>query len=143
MISIKPFTYKPDEYEAEKASNSYLMSMVALIAGLPFPIINLIATVIFYVGNRKGSYFVRWHCTQSLLTQFSLIVMNSVGLWWTISIIFGSESFTNKYISYILVIFIFNLAEFIATIYSAIKVRKGIHVEWWIFNDLTNLICKP
>jgi len=143
MISIKPFTYKPDEYEAEKASNSYLMSMVALIAGLPFPIINLIATVIFYVGNRKGSYFVRWHCTQSLLTQFSLIVMNSVGFWWTISIIFGSESFTNKYISYILVIFIFNLAEFIATIYSAIKVRKGIHVEWWIFNDLTNLICKP
>ncbi|MDP1993761.1 MAG: hypothetical protein Q8K40_00805, partial [Ignavibacteria bacterium] len=63
MISIKPFTYKPDEYEAEKASNSYLMSMVALIAGLPLPIINLIATVIFYVGNRKGSYFVRWHCT--------------------------------------------------------------------------------
>lgn len=143
MISIKQFTYKPDEYEAEKASNSYLMSMVALIAGLPLPIINLIATVIFYVGNRKGSYFVRWHCTQSLLTQFSLIVMNSVGFWWTISIIFGSESITNKYISYILVIFIFNLAEFIVTIYSAIKVRKGIHVEWWIFNDLTNLICKP
>ncbi len=143
MISTKPFTYKPNEYEAEKASNSYLMSMVALIAGMPLPIINLIATGIFYLGNRKGTYFVRWHCTQALLTQFSLIVMNSVGFWWTISIILGSDSITNKYISYILAIFIFNIAEFVATIYSAIKVRNGVHIEWWIINDLTNLICKP
>lgn len=143
MISTKTFSYTPNEYEAEKASNSYLMSMVALIAGMPLPIINLVASAIFYLGNRKGTYFVRWHCTQALLTQFSLLLTNSIGFWWTISIIFGSESITNKYISYIITIFIFNLAEFIATIYSAIKVRKGIHVEWWIFNDLTNLICKP
>ena len=143
MISIKQFTYKPNEYEAEKASNSYLMSMVALIAGLPLPIINLVASAIFYLGNRKGTYFVRWHCTQALLTQFSLILMNSVGFWWTISIVIGSESITNKYISYFITIFLFNLAEFVATIYSAIKVRNGIHIEWWIFNDLTNLICKP
>ena len=47
-------------------------------------IINLLATLIFYLGNRKGTYFVRWHCTQALLSQLSLLFMNSFGFWWTI-----------------------------------------------------------
>ena len=38
---------------------------------------------------------------------------------------------------------IFNVVEFIATIYTAIATRKGIHVEWWLYGNLTNLICKP
>lgn len=137
------FSYQPGEHEAEKASNSYLMSLIAAIAGLPLPIINLIATFIFFMGNRKGTYFVRWHCTQALLSQFSLLFINSFGFWWSISIIFGSETLSNEYIAYMITAFIFNLTEFIATIYTAIKTRKGQHVEWWFYGDLTNLICKP
>jgi uncharacterized Tic20 family protein len=142
MIAVKDFSYKPTEHEAEKASNSYLMSLIALIAGLPLPIINLIATVVFYIGNRKGTFFVRWHCTQALVSQLSLIFINSAAFWWTISILFGPEPISNKYISYIMAAFIFNVVEFVATIYTAINTRKGIHVEWWFYGDLTNLICK-
>ena len=118
------------------------MSLIALIAGLPLPIINLIATLIFYVGNRKGTYFVRWHCTQALLSQLSMLFINSFGFWRTISIIFTDEIITSKYIAYIIVALFFNLTEFIATIYTAIQTRKGIHVEWWFYGNLTNLICK-
>jgi uncharacterized Tic20 family protein len=143
MITVSQFYYLPSEHEAEKASNSYLMSLIALIAGLPFPIINLLATFIFYLGNRKGSYFVRWHCTQALLSQFSLLFINSYGFWWTISIIFTGDMISNSYIAYMLTAFGFNLAEFIATIYTAIQTRKGIHVSWWFYGDLTNSICKP
>ena len=143
MIKITYFSYPPGEHEAEKASNSYLMSLIAAIAGLPLPIINLIATFIFFMGNRKGTYFVRWHCTQALLSQFSLLFINSFGFWWSISIIFGPETLSNEYIAYMITAFIFNLTEFIATIYTAIKTRKGQHVEWWFYGDLTNLICKP
>ena len=143
MISESVFNYKPHEHEAEKASNSYLMSLIAIIAGLPLPIINLIATLVFYVSNKKGTYFVRWHCTQALLSQFSLLFINSIGFWWTISIIFGSETISNNYISYIMAVFVFNVADLIATIYTAINVRKGIHVEWWFYGPLTNLTCKP
>lgn len=142
MINVTNFVYKPGEHEAEKASNSYLMSLIALIAGLPLPIINLIATLIFYLGNRKGTYFVRWHCTQALLSQMSVLIMNSYGFWWTISILFGSQSVTNNYLAYIITAIIFNLTEFIATIYTAIQTRKGIHVEWWFYGSLSNLICK-
>ena len=140
---MRTFAYEPGEHEAEKASNSYLMSLIAVIAGLPLPIINLLATLIFYLGNRKGTYFVRWHCTQALLSQASLLFINSYGFWWTISIIFSSEEITSKYVAYILTAFVFNLTEFIVTVYTAIQTRKGIHVQWWFYGTLTNLICKP
>jgi hypothetical protein len=142
MIFSPKFQYTPGEHEAEKASNSYIMSLIAIMGGLPLPIINLIATLFFYLGNRKGTYFVRWHCTQALLSQFFLLPFNSVGFWWTISIIFSHEMISSNYIAYIITLFIFNLVEFIGTIYSAIVTRKGEHVEWWFIGDLTNIICK-
>lgn len=142
MIHVTKFSYEPGEHESEKASNSYLMSLIALIAGLPLPIVNLIATLIFYIGNRKGTYFVRWHCTQALLSQLSVLFINSFGFWWSISILFTEEIITTNYIAYMITALIFNLIEFVATIYTAIQTRKGIHVEWWFYGDLTDLICK-
>ena len=142
MINTAKFDYVPTEHEAEKASNSYLMSLIALIVGLPLPIINLIATLMFYVGNRKGTYFVRWHCTQALLSQLSMLLINSYGFWWTVSIIFTDETITDNYIAYLITALIFNLTEFIATIYTAVQTRKGIHISWWFYGSLTNLICK-
>jgi uncharacterized Tic20 family protein len=142
MIETQNFENKPGEHEAEKASNSYLMSVIALMVGLPLPIINLIATLIFFFGNRKATYFVRWHCTQVLLSQFSVLIINSFGFAWTMKVIFSGEQITSNYIAYIFTILIFNLIEFIVTIATAIKTRKGIHVQWWFYGGLTNLICK-
>lgn len=142
MIQKKKFSYEPGEHEAESASSSYLMSLIAIVVGLPLPIINLIATLVFYLGNRKSTYFVRWHCTQALLSQLSMLFINSLGFWWTISIIFADEVVTNQYIAYIIVVLAFNLAEFVATIYTAVQTRKGIHIEWWFYGALTNMLCK-
>ena len=140
---IYPFTYKPHEDEAEKASNSYLMALIALMLGLPMPVINLIATAAFYLGNRKGSYFVRWHCTQALAAQFLFLFINSSGLYWTISILTGSRQLSNLYIAYMFTAILFNLVEFILTMYTAIKVRKGLHVDWWLFGTFANAVTKP
>ena len=142
MITNVKFLYNPGEDESEKASNSYLMSLMAVIAGLPLPIINLIATGIFFVGNIKGTYFVRWHCIQALISQLFLLFINGFGFWWTMTIIFADRSITNDYIAYIIAIVLSNLFDFIATAYSAIQTRKGIHVEWWFYGALTNLICR-
>ena len=141
MAYISTFAYKPNDHESEKASNSYLMSVIALIAGLPLPIINLLATAVYYLSNRKGTYFVRWHCTQALLSQVLLVVMNSVAFWWTIGIFFKDYVPNNTYISYIITVLLFNLGEFILTIYAAVNTRKGKHVMWWFFGPLTDLIC--
>jgi uncharacterized membrane protein len=143
MTQETTFSYNPTEHEREKASNSYLMSLVAVIAGLPLPIINLLATLFFYIGNRKSTYFVRWHCIQALLSQLVLLFANSYSFWWTVSILFTDEKATNNYFAYLFTVILFNITEFISTIYLAINTRKGKHVELWFFGPLTNLICKP
>ncbi len=143
MITELRLDTLPTEHEAEKASNSYLMSLVALIGGLPLPIVNLIATFFFFVANRRGTYFVRWHCTQALLSQVSLIFVNGFGFWWTMSIIFGDRSWSNAYFAYIFTLLLFNLIEFIATVFSAVQTRKGIQVEWWLYGEITHRLVKP
>jgi hypothetical protein len=142
LQNMSKFPTKPTEHEAEKASNSYLMSLVALVAGLPIPIINLFATFAFYLANRKSTYFVRWHCTQALFSQLCILGLNSASFWWTMSILFGGESVSNEYFAYLFTVIIVNLVEFASTIYAAIQVRKGIHVEIFFFSGLTNLICR-
>lgn len=142
MNPEQKFNYKISEPELEKASNSYVMSLMAVMVGLPMPIVNLLATLFFYVGNRKQTYFVRWHCMQALLSQASVLLVNSYGFWWSISIIFTDDTITNKYIAYMLTAFIFNVSEFILTIYTAVKTRKGEHISWWFYGGLTDLICK-
>lgn len=138
------FSYQPDDAEAEKASNSYLMSLVAIMVGFPLPIINLMATLFFYIANRKSSYFVRWHCIQALLSQFSLFIVNSIGFWWTVSVLIKEdEHVSNPYLAYIITVFIFNVLELAMTISAAIKTRKGMHVSWYFYGPLTQMICKP
>jgi len=142
MISNATFYYRPNESELERASNSYLMSLVAVIGGLPLPILNLLASIFFYLGNRKSTPFVKWHCTQNLLSQFGLFFLNSTGFWWTVSIVFDDEKVTNYYVGYMITLVLFNLVEFISTIILASKTRKGIHAELFLFSDLTNLMIK-
>ena len=142
MISTSTFYYRPNESELERASNSYLMSLVAVIGGLPLPILNLLASIFFYLGNRKSTPFVKWHCTQNLLSQFGLFFLNSTGFWWTVSIVFDDEKVTNYYVGYMITLVLFNLVEFISTIILASKTRKGIHAELFLFSDLTNLMIK-
>lgn len=141
MMHTESFIYPPGEHETERASHAYLMSLVAIIAGMPLPIINLAATLIFYFGNLRSTYFVRWHCTQALLSQLSLLFINSYGFWWTVSIIFTEASVSAGYIAYITFLLCINLIELYATVYTAIQVRKGIHVRWWVYGWVADGVC--
>lgn len=143
MTTLPSSISNHNDYDNEKASNSYLMAVIAIMVGLPFPIINLVATFIFFMGNKKGNLFVRWHCTQALFSQLLIVIMNSVGFSWTMTILFGSNEVSNGYIGYMITIFLFNLYEFIITINAAIVTRKGKHVEWWLFGPLTNIAIQP
>jgi len=131
------------EGEYEAASNSYLMSMGVIMVGLPFPLINLIATFFFYFANRKRAYFIRWHCTQALISQIPLFITNAILFWWTIYVLLGIIPFSSLYFAYLFTVILFNIVEYVATIVTAIKVRKGENVEWYLFGGLTHLICKP
>ena len=50
---------------------------------------------------------------------------------------------SNQYFAYIFAVIIFNLLEIFSTIYAAVQTRKGKHVQFLFFGNITNLICKP
>ncbi|MDG5767899.1 DUF4870 domain-containing protein [Balneolales bacterium ANBcel1] len=143
MLYHTEFPYSPDDTEREKASNSYLISLIAIIAGAPMPFVNLLATLIFYLGNRKGAYFTRWHCTQAMMSQITLFFVNAAAVGWTVHIFIGGGTLTNVYIAYLITALLVNLIEFVMTIYTAIATRRGRHIEWWFWGALANTICKP
>lgn len=130
-----------EEYELEGASNSYLMSVVFLTFAVPLPLINLIATFVFYHANKKNSYFIKWHSIQALLSQVSLFVINSVLFAWAVLLFFKLYAINNYFIAFGITIFLFNTWEFVSTILAAIKTRKGIHVKWFFYGMLTDKIC--
>lgn len=143
IIAFSPREITEDE--REYASNSYLMSLFALFVGLPLPIFNLMATVIFYLGKRRSTPFVKWHCMQALISQLFIFFFNTVAFWWTITYLFFPERFDsdysfNSYFSYILLVLFINGIEIVSTIYTAVQTRKGIHVRWFLFADLTDQI---
>lgn len=145
----------PNEYE--QASNSYIMSLVSVMVGTFIPIVNLVAAIIFYLGSRKSSYFIRWHAIQSALGQAVLIPVNSIAFSWTLKILFtnfdhhygSDESFfienfseaSPYYWIFTGIVLLLNLFEFIVTIHAASQVRKGHNVRWFVLANITDSIC--
>ncbi|RYJ42927.1 DUF4870 domain-containing protein [Flavobacterium beibuense] len=154
--TIQPQAIHPNEYE--QASNGYLMAVVAVMGGLPLPIINLIASFGYYLAKRKASNFIRWHAIQAVLAQLVLVPFNSLAWAWSIGIFIKLEVFehsyddnqhffslfnalTTPYIIYMSFIILFNTFEFFAVIYTAARVRKGHNVRWLLIANITDRLC--
>ena len=160
-MTVKNTTEQIYPHDLEQASNGYLMSLVAIIAGLPLPIVNVLASLIFYISHAKSSYFVRWHGLQALLAQCLVIPFNSLAFAWTLTLLFshtplklfslqGESTLVNDslfgvsliyYGLYVMFVFILNIAEFVATIYTASQVRKGVNVRWFLIANITDSLC--
>ena len=63
MIHTRPFPYKPTDHECERASNSYLMSLMAIIVAYLFPLL-ISWQPYFFHGEQKGNLF----CQVALFT---------------------------------------------------------------------------
>jgi len=132
----------PHEDEKESASGCYIMSLVAVMIGLPMPIINLVATGLFYFLSRRGTYYVRWNTIQALISQVPLFVMNNILFWWTVRILFCFTELSSEYIAYFITVNLYNIYDFIETVRSAIITREGKVHKWYLYGTLTDMICK-
>ena len=123
--------------EKEDAMGAYLMMFAALGAGLPLPIINLIAAVIYYYINKSNSKFVRFHSYQSLISQVPTTLMNAFGIFWAVRIVFSDSWFlTNNFKGYVAMVIAANLIYLIAGIFAAVKARKGQFCYFIFFGKL-------
>ncbi len=131
----------PHEDEKERASSCYVMSLVAVMIGLPMPIINLLATGIFYFMSRRATFFVRWHSIQALVSQVPLFIMNNILFWWTVRVLFSFTDLSSAYIAYFITVNLYNIYDFVETVRSAIVTRKGGTHRWYLYSTITDKIC--
>ncbi len=134
--------YAQREQDAEQASNVYIMSLITFAAGLPLPIINVISTIIFFIGSRRESAFVRWHCMQALLTELITLPLNSIAFWWTVNLVLFEAQITNSYLVYVFLVILLNIVELVAAISAAIRVRKHHDVRWILVSDIADMLVK-
>lgn len=112
--------------EKEDAMGAYLMMFAAIGAGLPLPIINLIASVIYYFVQKKNTRFVRFHSLQSLWSQIPTTLINAGAMYWTLQIfLFDNLEISDMYYGYLGMLIILNLAYFAFSIVGAVKARNG------------------
>src|SRR6187399_986036 len=102
---------QPDELttrEKEDAMGAYLMMFAALGAGLPLPIINLAAAVIYYYINKSSSRFVKFHSYQALIATIPTTLINAGAMYWALHIFFSDWHVTPEFKGYILATVIAN-----------------------------------
>ncbi len=119
--------------EKEDAMGAYLMMFASIGAGLPLPIVNLIASVIYYFINSKKSRFIKFHCYQSLISQLPTTLLNAGLLLSVFQIwIYDNWEFNNNFVGYAIMVGVVNLAYFIISIVGSVKARKG-QMYYFIF----------
>jgi uncharacterized Tic20 family protein len=128
------------EREREEASFAYVMTLMTVMVGLPFPIINLFACLIYFFAQDSKSPFVRYHVFQAVVSQLVLIIINTIAISWTLKVIFSDATINNLYIGYLLAVIITNLCDYAVNIIAAIKARKGKIYHYTFFGTIAYML---
>ena len=130
---------QPDEIEVrvrEDAMGAYLMMFATAALGLPLPILNLVAAIVYYYVNRDKGKFVQFHMLQSLYSQIPVTLLNSGLVAWTIVNFVRDFDFTSNYWGYLIMTGVAGLVYFIFSIVGAVKARKGLFYYFVFFGKI-------
>lgn len=119
--------------EKEDAMGAYLMMFASAGIGLPLPIINLIAALIYYFVNKDKGRFVRFNTLQSFFSQIPVTILNLIAIIWVINIIVNNGIFTDYFKAYVAMAILANLIYFAFSIVGAVKSHKGRFYYFWFF----------
>jgi uncharacterized Tic20 family protein len=125
------------EREREDAMGAYLMMFAAVAIGLPLPIINLIASIIYYFVNRKKSRFIHFHSLQALLSQIPTTVINWVAVIWALTIFIRDDwEANNTFWAYLIFSAACTVIYFVISIIAAYKARQGKMYYFLLFGKM-------
>jgi uncharacterized membrane protein len=119
---------QPDEIperEREDAMAAYLMMFASLAIGLPIPLVNLVASVIYFLVNRKSSLFVAFHSLQALLTHIPVVLLNAGLVGWLVVNLVLKAEFLPGFFWYMFFTILTNLAYIVWSIVALIRAHKG------------------
>ena len=130
---------QPDELtvrEKEDAMGAYLMMFATVAIGIPFPLLNLIAAIIYLYINKNKGRFVHFHSLQSLYSQIPVTLLNAGLVVWFIICLIPDVTFTNEFIAYAIMTGIADIIYLIFSLIAAAKARKGIFYYFVFFGKL-------
>jgi uncharacterized membrane protein len=125
-----------EERVKEDAMGAYFMMFATAALGLPLPILNLIAAVIYYYVNRDKGRFVQFHTLQSLYSQIPVTLLTSGLVVWTIGNFVGDFDFTSLYWGYLVMSGVAVLTYLIFSLIGAVRARKGLFYYFVFFGKL-------
>lgn len=119
---------QPDEVserEKEDAMGAYLMMFAAWGIGLPLPLLNLIAALIYFMVNRKASRFVAFHAHQALTSQVPVSLLNAGLIGWFVGIALTGFHFVPAFFIALIFVGLVNVADIVYSLIATVKARKG------------------
>ncbi len=130
---------QPDEIEVrvkEDAMGAYLMMFATAALGLPLPILNLVAAMVYYFVNRDKGKFVQFHTLQSLYSQIPVTLLNSGLVAWVIVNLVKDFDFSSLFWGYLIMTGVADLIYFIFSIVGAVRARKGLFYYFLFFGKI-------
>ena len=115
------------ERQREDAMGAYLMMFASLALGLPIPLLNLVASVIYFFVNRKSGRFVAFHALQALLSHIPVVLLNAGVIGWLIAVLVipPHDAFGAAFFWYLFFSVLANLAWIIWSIVALVHARRG------------------
>jgi uncharacterized Tic20 family protein len=132
-------TPQPDELPLrirEDAMGAYLMMFAAWGVGLPLPLINVIAAIIYYFVNRNKGRFVKYHAHQSMASQVAVGLINAGAVFGLFRVFFLERDMSRYFFAYLLTVIVINVFYFVFSIIAAVKARQGRIYYYWFFGKL-------
>jgi len=119
---------RPDELssrERDDAMGAYLMMFASLGLGLPFPLINIIASAVYYFVNRKTSRFVAFHALQAFLFHIPVSLLNAATLVWLI-VTLVKGIFPASFFVLCFITAVFNVVFIVYSLIALVNARRGL-----------------
>jgi len=115
------------ERQKEDAMGAYLMMFASFAIGLPLPLLNLIASIIYFFVNRKNGDFVAFNCLQALLSHVPVVLLNAGVVGWVVGILVvpPHDAFSAAFFWFLFFVVLVNLAWIIWSIVAMVHARKG------------------
>ena len=122
---VLPQPEEISENEKDDAMGAYLMMFASWAIGLPLPLLNLVAAVIYFFVNGRESRYVAFHAYQSLLSQIPVTLLNAGALGWLIAVVVSPARFSALFLIYLVAIAVANCLYLIFSIVALVRARRG------------------
>ena len=123
--------------EKDDAMGAYLMMFASWAIGLPFPLFNLVAAMIYFFLNGRESRYVAFHAYQSLLSQIPVTLLNAGALGWLVAILLSNFDFSSGFLIYALIVAAANLLYVVFSVVALIRARRGEIYYLSIFGSIS------